>query len=82
MDLEAWETYHSTKNCSVSFTWMAITLRQRFPKKGGGGRKKILSTESLNTLLVREPLGSTSKMVISFILSILHGLKLGNLFHH
>ena len=76
MDLEAGETYHSIKNCSVSFTWMAITLRQRFLKKRSKKRKKTLSTESLNTLLVRELFGGTLKMVTSFILSILHILKI------
>ena len=75
MDLEAGETYHSIKNCSVSFTWMAITLRQRFLKKRQK-KKKTLSTESLNTLLVRELFGGTLKMVTSFILSILHILKI------
>ena len=55
---------------------MAITLRQRFLKKGKKKRKKTLSTESLNTLLVRELFSGTLKMVTSFILSIPHGLKI------
>ena len=42
MDLEAGETYHSIQNCSVSFTWMAITLRQRFLKKRLKKKKKDL----------------------------------------
>ena len=42
MDLEAGETNHSTKSCSVSFTWMAITLRQRFLKKKVKKKKKDL----------------------------------------
>ena len=75
MDLEAWETYHSTKNCSVSFTWMAITLRQRFPKKRAK-KKKRKKKKDLKHVIGKEPLGGTLKMVTSFILSILYGLKI------
>lgn len=76
MDLKAGETYHSIKKLFSIFHLNGHNSKTRVSKKKVKKRKKTLSTESLNTLLVRELFGGTLKMVTSFILSILHGLKI------